>query len=133
MSGIYVLSYNVGQEKYTIERVEKYKHSWPNHLTKYSSESYRHFMAKSCLFYLLRKMGHDLRTEWKVPNGYVDIVDMTTRVMYELEFHVAPSVRNRKIEQYRQPGFEIIIINCSRLPDDINAMMEYVERYVVPD
>ncbi|MFA5771991.1 MAG: hypothetical protein WC974_04595 [Thermoplasmata archaeon] len=107
--------------------------SWPNHLTKFCNESYRHFIAKSCLFYLLRKLDHDLRTEWKVPNGYVDIVDMTTRTMYELEFHVAPSVRNRKVELYRQAGYEIIIVDCSKLPSDLTNMARYLEQYVVPD
>ncbi|MFA5771662.1 MAG: hypothetical protein WC974_02915 [Thermoplasmata archaeon] len=105
--------------------------SWPNHLTKFCNESYRHFMAKSCLFYLLRKMGHDVRTEWTVPNGYVDVVDMTTMTMYEIEFASSLNVRNRKIEQYRQPGFEIIIIPCSKMPDDIDAMAEYIEQYIV--
>jgi len=63
--------------------------------------------------------------------GYVDIVDMTTMTMYEIEFATSANVRNRKIEQYRQPGFEIIIVDCSKLPNDIDAMMEYIERYVV--
>ncbi len=57
--------------------------SYPNHLTKFSNESYRHFMAKACLFWLLRNLKHDVATEWKVPNGYVDICDKTTRTLYE--------------------------------------------------
>ena len=60
--------------------------SYPNHLTKFSNESYRHFMAKACLFWLLRNLKHDVATEWKVPNGYVDICDKTTQTLYEIEY-----------------------------------------------
>ena len=56
--------------------------SYPNHLTKVSNESYRHFIAKDCLFWLLRNLKHEVATEWKVPNGYVDICDKTTRTLY---------------------------------------------------
>ena len=107
--------------------------SWPNHLTRFSNETYKHFMAKSCLFYMLRKMKHEVRTEWSVPAGYVDIVDMDTMTMYEIELSHSPKFRNRKIELYRQPGFELIIINCSKMPLDINRMKRFIEQFIVPD
>jgi len=47
-------------------------------------------MAKSCLFCLLRKMKHDVATEWKVPNGYIDICDKTTRTLYDLNRESVP-------------------------------------------
>ena len=107
--------------------------SFPNHLTKLSNESFRHFVAKSILFYILRDIGHDVASEWSVPSGYVDLCDKTTRTLYEIEFSVSPQYRNRKIEQYRMSGFEIIVIDCSKLPTDIESIREYLEQYVVPD
>ena len=107
--------------------------SWPNHLTKLSSESYKHFVAKSALFWILRDMKHEVSSEWKVPNGYVDLCDKTTRTLYEIEFSVSPKYRNRKIEQYRQPGFEIIIVDCSKLPADVDKIHSYLEQFIVPD
>jgi len=107
--------------------------SWPNHLTKLSNESYKHFVAKAILFWILRNMKHDVSSEWKVPNGYVDLCDKTTRTLYEIEFHVSKKYRNRKIEQYRMPGYEIIIIDCSKLPSDIDGIRSYLEHFVVPD
>ena len=73
--------------------------SYPNHLTKFSNESFKHFMAKACLFWLLRNLKHDVATEWKVPNGYVDICDKTTHIFYEIEFQASPKFRSRKINQ----------------------------------
>ena len=90
-------------------------------------------MAKACLFYLLRDMKHEVATEWRVPNGYVDIVDKTTRTFYEIEFSVSPKFRSRKYEQYRTSGYEIIIVDCSKLPSDIDEMHKYLERFIVPD
>ena len=107
--------------------------SWPNHLTKLSSETYRHFMAKASLFWLLRKMKHDVSSEWKVPAGYVDLCDKTTRTMYEIELSHSPKYRSRKLSLYRVPGYEIIIVDCSKLPDDIDEMRKYLERFIVPD
>ncbi len=125
--------------------------SWPNHLTKLSNESYKHFVAKAILFWILRdiqmnqrfivhlnsglnsNVKHDVSSEWKVPNGYVDLCDKTTRTLYEIEFHVSKKYRNRKTEQYRMPGYEIIIVDCSKTPADVDEIRTYLEQFVVPD
>jgi hypothetical protein len=78
-------------------------------------------------------MKHDVSSEWKVPNGYVDLCDKTTRTLYEIEFHVSKKYRNRKIDQYRMPGYEIIIVDCSKIPEDVDEIRTFLKQYVVPD
>ena len=107
--------------------------SYPNHLTKFSNESYKHFMAKACLFWLLRNLKHDVATEWKLPKGYVDICDKTTRTLYEIEFQKSPKYRSRKLKKYKITGYDIIIINCSNMPSDINEIRKYMEQFIVLD
>jgi len=107
--------------------------SWPNHLTKLSNETYKHFMVKSCLFFLLRKMKHDVSSEWRTPNGYVDLCDKTTRTFYEIEFHSSRKYRSRKFDLYRLTGYEVIVIDCSRIPPDLEGMKEYLDQYIIPD
>ena len=107
--------------------------SYPNHLTKFSNESYRHFIAKACLFWLLRNLKHDVATEWKVPNGYVDICDKTTRTLYEIEFQASRKFRSRKLKKYNITGYEIIIVDCSKIPLDINEIRKYLEQFIVLD
>jgi hypothetical protein len=107
--------------------------SYPNHLTKFSNESYKHFMAKACLFWLLRNLKHDVATEWKVPNGYVDICDKTTRTLYEIEFHSSRKFRSRKLEKYWITGFELIIVDCSKMPNNINEIRKYLENFIILD
>ncbi len=107
--------------------------SYPNHLTKFSNESYKHFMAKACLFWLLRNLKHDVATEWKVPNGYIDICDKTTRTLYEIEFQPSKKSRSRKLKQYKISGYEIIIIDCSKMPLDIVRILNYLKLFIISD
>jgi len=90
-------------------------------------------MAKACLFYLLRKMKHDVSSEWRTPNGYVDLCDKTTRTFYEIEFHCSRKYRSRKIDLYRVTGYEVIVIDCSRMPPNMEGMKMYLEQYIIPD
>ncbi|MBN1539710.1 MAG: hypothetical protein JW939_06150 [Candidatus Thermoplasmatota archaeon] len=53
--------------------------------------------------------------------------------MYEIEFHVSKKYRNRKIEQYRMSSYEIIIVDCSKMPDVVDDIRSYLEQYIVPD
>jgi len=107
--------------------------SWPNHLTKFSNESYKHFMAKASLFYLLRRMKHEVASEWNCGNGYIDIVDKTTMVFYEIELSGSSNFRNRKVPLYDSAGYDLIIINCSRMPSDIIELNKNLEKYIRPD
>ena len=105
--------------------------SYPNHLTKFSNESFKHFMAKACLFWLLRNLKHDVATEWKVPNGYVDICDKTTRTLYEIEFQSSRKLKSRKLKQHKITGYEIIIVDCSKMPNDIDEIRKYLKQFIV--
>jgi len=107
--------------------------SYPNHLTKFSNESYKHFIAKACLFWLLRDLKHDVATEWRVTNGYVDICDKTTNTLYEIEFQASPKFRSRKLTKYNLIGFDIIIVDCSKIPSDIDEIRKYLEQFIIFD
>ena len=107
--------------------------SYSNHLTKFSNESYKHFMAKACLFWILRNLKHDLATEWRVQNGYVDICDKTTHVFYEIELNKSPKLRSRKVDLYLITGYEVIIVDCSKMPSDIDKIQIYLKQYIILD
>ena len=85
------------------------------------------------MFWLLRSMKHEVASEWKLPNGYADLCDKTTRTLYEIELHCSPKYRSRKLAQYRVPGYEIIIVDCSKMPEDIEGMRKYLETFILPD
>ena len=104
-----------------------------SYLIKFGTESYRHFMAKASLFYRLRELGHDVISELELPGGYVDICDKTTFTIYELEFTQSRNWHAHKVDQYKTAGYDVIVIDCSKLPDDVFQMKMYLEEFIVPD
>lgn len=90
-------------------------------------------MIKSALFWLLRSMGHELVTEWRVGNGYVDICDKTTGILYELEVKSTKKTRLRKQERYKISGYDIIFIDCSKMEIELAEIQKYLECFIVPD
>ncbi len=104
-----------------------------NILRMFCKESRKHFMTKAALFHLLISMGHDVITEFQLPNGYGDLLDLTVNVHYELEFNMRLNKNNKKLELYKRPGVEIIVINCDKLSKDYNDMAELLKEYIVPD
>jgi hypothetical protein len=114
-----------------------------------TGESYRHFMAKAALFWSLRKLGHEVTTEVEVfgrgptePHwtfgtyrglGTADVLDLTTRVQYEIEVSHMPSKWRRKADQYKRDGWEIIVIPIHKAPSDLEGLLDYVKQYIQPD
>ena len=57
-----------------------------NTLRMHSTETLDHWLTKAILFRLLRKMKHDVITEFEVTGmGIGDVFDITTSVQYEVE------------------------------------------------
>ncbi len=104
-----------------------------NKLNMFKHESLQHFMAKATLFHVLRRMKHDVVTEFQLPNGFGDLLDVTTNVHYELEFNVRRNKNIKKLAQYRRPGVEIIIIDCDKLSKDYDQIAKELINYIVPD
>jgi hypothetical protein len=95
-------------------------------------ESLQHFIVKAALFHVLRRMKHNIVTEFQLPNGFGDLLDVTTSTHYELEFNFKKHHREKKIAQYKRPGFEIIVINCDKLPTEYHALAKALKELVVP-
>ena len=104
-----------------------------SYLVKYRSESFRHFMAKACLFYRLMEMGHDVISEMEIIDNYVDLCDKTTMTFYEIEFKSSANKFARKVDTYDYVGYDLIIANCRNIPDDIFQMKMFLEKFIVPD
>jgi len=48
-------------------------------------------------------------------------------------FQASPKFRYLKRDLYRITGYEIIIIDCLKMPSNINKIRKHVERFIVPD
>ena len=78
--------------------------------------------------------------------------------MFEIEFHSSRKYRSLKIDLYRVTGavvshtnrtspvvtgsalrsvdsasYEVIVIDCLRIPPDMEGMRKYLDQYIIPD
>lgn len=105
-----------------------------NKLSMFPGESLRHWIAKAVIFYKLREMKHDLLTEIEITGmGVGDLVDLHTNTQYEIELTHMKKVHKAKEQQYRRDGFEIIVVDCHKMPRDIREIGEFLEPYIIPD
>ena len=104
-----------------------------SYLIKFRGESLKHFMAKSCLFYMLRELKHDVISEFELPETYIDLCDKTTMTFYEFELTPTSPRLAVKVDKCNYVGYDLIIIDCREMPDDIYQMRMFLEKFFVPD
>lgn len=79
-------------------------------------------------------MKHDVITEFEIPGlGQGDVLDLTTKIQYEIETTTIQSFHKKRIHQYEDSGLEIIIIPTNKLPLDIKGRCKSIEEYIHPD
>ena len=98
-------------------------------------DSLKHWVAKSIMLFELEKLGHEVDIEVDIPGiGVADIIDMTTRIQYEIDGNHSPSNRNKKARKYLRPGInDVIVVPIHKLSTDIFEIQSYVREYIVPD
>jgi hypothetical protein len=102
-----------------------------NRLKTFNTEALDHWIAKALLFRILRKMNHDVVTEFEITGmGVGDIFDLTKSVQYEVETISNPKSLADRAKQYIRMGIEVIVIPLAKLPEDIaereKALREWV-------
>jgi hypothetical protein len=105
-----------------------------NKLKMFTKESLDHWIAKALTFYILRKMRHDVVTEFEITGlGQGDILDLTTNTQYEIETVNKKTYHQRRIEQYRRVGVDVIVIPTNKLSYDIKDRIRMLKQYIRPD
>jgi hypothetical protein len=111
-----------------------YEYADVNKLHKHSTETIRHYIAKSMVFYLLRQMKHDVVTEFTIEGiGIGDVFDISTRTQYEIETDQYPKRFMKRLSKYQQAGIELIVIRTKPMPDDIKKIKDYIWPFLRPD
>jgi len=90
-----------------------------NALRMHSTESLDHWLTKAMIFRLLRKMKHDIVTEFEITGmGVGDLFDMTASVQYEIETTSYSRFIEMRMQDYERDGVEVIVIPLAKLPAD---------------
>ena len=108
---------------YLNEHVNTMKMHW--------NETIDHWITKALVFRLLRKMKHDVVTEFEITGmGIGDLFDLTSSVQYEIEtLSYAKHIQDRA-KQYQRIGIDVIVIPIKKLPKDIKEREKALKDYV---
>ena len=102
-----------------------------NTLKMHSTETLDHWITKALLFRLLRKMKHDVVTEFEITGmGIGDVFDLTTSVQYEIEMNSRPGWIKDRAKQYARMDVEVIVIPLARLPEDVKEKEKVLREWV---
>jgi len=102
-----------------------------NKLKMHSNETLEHWITKALLFRMLRKMKHDVITEFEITGmGIGDVFDITTSVQYEVETTSYSKFVERRRLDYERTGVEVIVVPLAKLPVDLKEREKVLKEYV---
>ena len=127
--------------------MEKIKHNWTlqkrgivyderdiNRLKHFYTEKLDHWLTKAILFYQLRDLNHNVITEFEITGlGIGDVLDLTTNTQYEIEISHGQANWNKRRNQYKQAGVDIIIVPTQKLSGNIKERYQQINAYIRPD
>ena len=104
-------------------RLEKYGIAYNTqnkNLLSFGTGAYMHELAKFTVCFILRKRNHEIYTEAPVKNGVADVVDMTDRIIYEVQTQLHPSTYRKKFGTLLDKKFfnDVIIIGIGEFSKD---------------
>ena len=103
-----------------------------NTLKMHVNETLEHWITKAIVFRLLRKMKHDVVTEFEITGmGVGDVFDLTTSRQYEVETKNTPKYIRDRLDQYKRMDVDIIIIPLKNLPVNIREREKALEDWVI--
>jgi hypothetical protein len=99
-----------------------------------SNETLKHFTAKSVLMFELIRMHHKAVCEIEIAGiGKLDVFDITTKTIYELESEQYAAKSWHLKEKYQQVGVDIVIITLHGLSENLHEIQTYLRSFVRPD
>lgn len=103
-----------------------------NTLKMHWNETLDHWITKAIVFRLLRKMKHDVVTEFEITGmGVGDVFDLTASRQYEVETKNTPKYIRDRLEQYKRIDVDVIVIPLAKLPNDIKEREKALEDWII--
>ncbi len=102
-----------------------------NRLKMHSTETLDHWVTKALVFRILRKMKHNVVTEFEITGmGVGDVFDLATSVQYEIETTSYSKFIQRRKEDYARDGVEVIVIPLKKLPEGMKEREKALGEWV---
>lgn len=78
-------------------------------------ESFEHFLTKCLIYKILVDKRHKVDMEVKLPEGIIDVVDLTDRVLYEVETNHTKEKNKKDMSKLTLDWKEIKVIHALHL------------------
>ena len=102
-----------------------------NKLQRRGTEGLEHFITKAIVFFILRKMNHQVVTEFEVVDcGYGDILDLDTLTNYEIENNPKKFWHAHKQEMYSDANINTVVISVKKLPNNHRQRYKELKNYI---
>ena len=102
-----------------------------NTLKMHWNETLDHWITKAIVFRLLRKMKHEVVTEFEITGmGVGDVFDLTASRQYEVETKNTPKYIRDRLEQYKRIDVDVIVIPLKNLPKNMKEREKVLKEYV---
>jgi hypothetical protein len=103
-----------------------------NALKMHPNETLDHWITKAIVFRLLRKMKHDVVTEFEITGmGVGDVLDLTNSIQYEIETTSYQKFITDRAKQYARIGVDVIVIPLKKLPKNIKEREKALKEWVL--
>lgn len=97
-------------------------------------ETWHHFIAKCLLSKTLRDQGHDVFSEMAVGTGIMDLIDLDTGIVYEIESRPGPKTLEQKQALVVNTGLCVVIIDLRDAPkvtDDVHMWCTWFRLFIL--
>ena len=96
--------------------------------TNGGKESMKHWVVKAVIFKILRELGRSVGSEVEVNGGIVDVLDIDSMIVYEVERKLRNDVHcDKRFRGIR----DVFIINLKDVPNSIDEAEKYLREKVV--
>jgi len=88
----------------------------------------KHWVVKAMVFKILRELGRAVGSEVEVNGGIVDVLDIDSMIVYEVERKLRNDVHcDKRFRGIR----DVFIINLKDVPNTVNEAEKYLREKVV--
>lgn len=95
-----------------------------------TNESIEHFIAKCLLSFLLRSKGHDIYSEGKYGVKKLDVIDLTDKVVYEIESNKTNKKTQQKETNIADSYFELMVVDLKDMPNTFEGALNFIKKKI---
>lgn len=86
------------------------------------------------VYYRLRSLGHKVTMEYQITDGQIDVMDFTTKILYEIQGNMNKELIQQKADKYLKAvgGIDMVPIPLSSFSDwDLKSWNKRLDKFII--